>query len=100
MCLIFKTQEMLDKILSDDPLKLKYCQAGYKTHKMCDEAVDNCLAAPKFVPDWFVTNKMMKKLLTALYADDNILDFNKHSCDAAFSCNKTGILSIGINWWH
>ena len=26
----------------------------------CDEAVDDCLAALKFVPDWFVTSKMIK----------------------------------------
>ena len=42
---------------------------------MCDEAVDDCLAAPKFTPDWFVMSKMIKELLTTLYADDNILLF-------------------------
>ena len=40
---------------------------------MCDEAVDDCLVAIKFVPDWFVTSEMIKKLFTALYADGNIL---------------------------
>ena len=30
---------------------------------MCDEAVDGCLAALKFVPDQFVTSKMIKKAL-------------------------------------
>ena len=40
---------------------------------MCNEAVDDCLAALKFIPDWFVTSKMIKKLLTALHADDSIL---------------------------
>ena len=38
---------------------------------MCDEAVDDCLAALKFVPDWFVTRKMIKILFTAFYADEN-----------------------------
>ena len=28
---------------------------------MCDEAVDNCLAALKFIPYWFVTSKILKK---------------------------------------
>ena len=28
---------------------------------MCDEAVDDCLAALKFIPDWFVASKMLKK---------------------------------------
>ena len=40
---------------------------------MCDEAVDDCQSALKFISDWFVTSKMIKKLLTALYADDNLL---------------------------
>ena len=53
----------------------KYVAKRYKTQKMCDEAVDDCLAAPKFTPDWFVMSKMIKKLLTTLYADDNILLF-------------------------
>ena len=37
---------------------------------MCDEAVDDCLAALKFVSDWYVTSKIIKKLYTALYGDD------------------------------
>ena len=37
---------------------------------------------------------MIKKLLTVLYADDNILYFNEDSGDAVFFCNKMGILSI------
>ena len=33
---------------------------------MCDEAVDDCLAALTFIPGWFVTGKMIKILFTAL----------------------------------
>ena len=39
---------------------------------MCDEAVDDSLAALKFIPDYFVTRKI-KKLHTVLCTDDNIL---------------------------
>ena len=39
---------------------------------MCDEAVDNFLPTLNFVLDWFVTIKIIKKLSTALYADENI----------------------------
>ena len=39
---------------------------------------------------------MIKKLLTALYADDNIFCFNEEFCNAVFSCNKMGILSIDL----
>ena len=46
---------------------------------MCDKAVDNCLAALKLVPDWFVTSKMIKTLFTDLYADEKILYFNENS---------------------
>ena len=40
---------------------------------MWDKAVDNCLAALKFVPDSFVTSKMIKIHFTTLYTDENIL---------------------------
>ena len=40
---------------------------------MCDEAVDNCLVTLKFIPDGFVTSKM----LNALHANKNILFYNK-----------------------
>ena len=46
---------------------------------------------------WFVTNETIKKLLTALYADDNILYFNEDSGDVILSYNKMGILSIDLN---
>ena len=35
------------------------------------------LSALKFVPDWFVTNKMIKKLHEALFAIDDILLFDE-----------------------
>ena len=37
---------------------------------MCDEAVDDSLAALKLIPDRFVTSKMIKTLFTALHADE------------------------------
>ena len=40
---------------------------------------------------------MIKKVLTALYIDDNILYFNEDSGDAILSCNKMGILSVDLN---
>ena len=40
---------------------------------MCDEAVDDSLAALEPIPDWFVTSKMIKKLYTSLYANDDLL---------------------------
>ena len=43
---------------------------------MCDEAVNDSLAALKLIPDCFVTNTMIKRYLTALYGDKNILYFD------------------------
>ena len=70
-----KTQEMCDKDVSEDPFVLEYCHGRYKTQEMCDKAIDGFLPALKCVPDWFVTNKTIKKLLTALFTDDDILYF-------------------------
>ena len=41
----------------------------------------------KLIPDWFVTIKMIKKIFTALYADENILYFS----------NEMGIPNIDLN---
>ena len=51
----------------------------------------------KIVRDWFVTIKMTKRLLTAVYADENILYFNKDSSNVVFNCNGMGILNIDFN---
>ena len=55
---------------------LKYCHDRYKTQEMCDEAVDDCLSALKFVPDWFLTAKMIKKLHETLFTNDDVLFFD------------------------
>ena len=57
---------MCNKIVSEDPFKLNYCYNRYKTHEMCKKVVNDFLAALKFVSDWFVTSKTIKKFLTVL----------------------------------
>ena len=64
---------------------------------MCDKAVDDCLAVLKFVSDWFVTSKMIKKLFTALYADEDTLYFNEDFGNVVFSCNEIGTRNIDLN---
>ena len=39
---------------------------------------------------------MIKKLFTALDADENILCFNEDSNNAVLSCNKMGIFNIDL----
>ena len=51
----------------------------------------------EFVLHWVVTSKVIKKLFTALYADDNILYFDEDSGNIAFSCNGRDILNIDHN---
>ena len=35
--------------------------------------VNDFLGVSKFILEWFITSKMIKKLYTALYADDDLL---------------------------
>ena len=64
---------------------------------MCNKVVDYFISGIKFLPDWFVTSKMIKKLLTALFAGDKIFYFNEDSQNIVFSCNEMGILSVDPN---
>ena len=64
---------MCNRIVCEDPFSLTYVPDQYKTQKICDKAIDDYLATLKFIPDWFVTNKMIKILFTSLYIDENIL---------------------------
>ena len=52
-----------------------YCPDNYRTQILCDEVTDDSLAAFKLMTDWFVTRKIIKKLYSALYADDGLLFF-------------------------
>ena len=76
---------------------MRYIPDQYKTQQMCDEAVDDCLAALKFVPGQFVTSKIIKIPLTGFYTHENILYFNEDSSNVVFTCNRMGILNIGLN---
>ena len=51
----------------------------------------------EFVSDRFVTSKIIRRLLTALYADKDVSYFIKNSGDTVFSCNEMGILNTGLN---
>ena len=76
---------------------LKNCPDKYITPKMCSEDVNNFLPTLNFVPNWFITSKMIKKLFTDLYADENILYFDDNFRNVLFNCNQMGILNINLN---
>ena len=61
IALEYKSKEMCDK--TENPFSLRYVPDQYKTQQMCYKAVADCLTALKFVHDWFVTSKMIKKFL-------------------------------------
>ena len=44
---------------------------------MCDEAVNDCLAALKFIRDWFVTSKMLENFDNTLHANDDTFFWNE-----------------------
>ena len=50
---------MSDRVVFEDPSLIEYCLDKYITQRMCDEAVDDFLAALKLISDWFVTSKMI-----------------------------------------
>ena len=92
-----KSQEMFLRVVSEDPFLIVYYPDRYKTQRMCDEAVNGSIAALRFLSDWFVKSKMIKKFFTDIYADDNIICFNEYSGDVIFCCNEMGILRIDLN---
>ena len=42
---------MCDKVVSEDPFLIVYCPDKYKIQRMCDEAVDDSLAALRLISD-------------------------------------------------
>ena len=50
---------MCVRVVSKDIFILIYCPERYKPQKMCNKAVDDCLTAPKFIPGWFATMKIV-----------------------------------------
>ena len=79
---------MRDEVVSEDPFELKDCRDRYKTQQMCNKAGDDLL---------LLKAKWWKKIITALYADNNIICFNEDHGNAVFSCNEMGIITIDLN---
>ena len=54
---------MCDRVVSKDSFLILYCPDKYITQNTCNEAGDDSPAALKLIHDWFVTSKMIKKIL-------------------------------------
>ena len=58
-----KSQNVCDEVNFEDSFMLKYCPDRCNTQEICNKAVDASLSGLNFVPDWFVTTKLIKKLM-------------------------------------
>ena len=75
-------------VVSEDLFMMAYCPNKYKTQRMCNEAFDDCLAALKFIPDWFITSKMLEKSDSALLTNGDIVFFNEDFNKVSFIANQ------------
>ena len=62
---------------------------------MCNKAVDTCLLVLKFVPDWFVTNKMLEKNDVVFSTND--IDVDIDSNIATFLSDGMDLVTIDLN---
>ena len=76
-----KLKKICDIVVSLYPFLIVHYPDKYKTQKMCDEAVDDYLAALKSISDWFFTKKILEKFDNNFHANDDTLfhseDFDK-----------------------
>ena len=64
---------------------------------MCDNTADDFLLALKFVPDWFVTIKMIKKPYNTFFANDYLPFFDEGFGNVTIFGRKVGINSLDLN---
>ena len=88
---------MCHKVISEEPLLLKYCLNRHKTQEMRDKAVDANLPTLKFVPDWFVTNKILEKLDDVAVCNDDIDLVDIDSRIVKFFSDDMGLLTKDLN---
>ena len=59
---------------------------------MCNKAAGYFFTNIKFVPDWFVTSKVIKKLDDPLFSNTNIIFINEGSSNVTFLVVKWVLL--------
>ena len=88
---------MSDRLFSDETFMLIYCLVRCKIQKMCDEAVDGFLAASKFIPDRFVTSKMLESFHDTLFSNFDVLVFDQGFIKVACFSNEMDILIVDLD---
>ena len=66
---------------------------------MCDTAVDDCLAVLRFISDWFITSKMLKKFHYALLANDGTLFFDEDFSKFTLFATDVWLGVISLKKW-
>ena len=64
---------------------------------MCDEAVDGCLAALKFLPDGSITSKLLETFDNTLHSNDDMLFSNEDFDKASFIANQWYIIPVDLD---
>ena len=85
---------MCDRVVSEDAYFIVNCPNRYKTQRMFDEAGDDCAAASKFIPDWFVTSKILENFDKALQANDDTFFANQRHILAIDLDNDNNLMKI------
>ena len=63
---------------------------------MCEKAADACLLPLKFVPDWFITPKMLHDLGNTVFCNDNIDLDNDNPDNVAFSNDVICLVNLSL----
>ena len=88
---------MFGKVISEEPVVPKYFLDRYNIQEISDKAVDACVPALKFVPDWFNTNEMLEKLGNVVLSNGDI-DLDDIDCDTVtFFSDGIGLVTIEFN---
>ena len=90
----YNAQEMCVKAVYSCPFVLYSAPDQCMTQEICDKAVDHFLSPLKFVPDLFISGKMIKNFHNALFAENGRLFFDEDSGNVTFSSDEISIISV------
>ena len=76
---------------------LKHYLNKYKSQEMYKEIVNAFLPLLKFVPDWFVSNKMPRNRGNAVSLNDDIVFVNADSDNFTFLSDDMGLANVRLN---
>ena len=90
-CHGYKIHKKCDKVVSKEYFMLKNCLNKYKSQEMCKVTVDASLPLLKFVPYWFVTNKMF-----TVFFNGDIVFFHVDSDNMTVFNDDMGLINADL----